>query len=336
MGPSKIALVHLSDIHYGEGAAIGGLRGHNELMAALLPPFLDQLQYALGDEDNQGVAYVVSGDLTVRGTEVSLTSAYGYLFGRWPDPVMGGGAMAGLGLPFDRTIIVPGNHDHWRGRFALGRHNEKVQQFVPTGSVLRVEAPRGGLAIELFGIDSSSGLRSRWRGTSVRQGGRLSDEQFARVQTWAATPSPDPTGITVKVLVCHHDIQDHGRLPKPLDSAQVDLLSKGCVRNGVFVILTGHQHEPCYVRAGSGHQMQEFTCGASLACDSRRLVGGESGALVHEVTLGDGGPGEGVVEWRVRAVTFSRDDGILRLGHNPVWMAKLRLAGAGRLGWMDA
>jgi small GTP-binding protein len=87
-----IRILHLSDLHFGA----------EDNLAVRLQPLLSDLRDRAGGLGIETLDYlVISGDLTNRGAHKEFAQVYGFLYE----------LLEKMKLTFERTIIVPGNHD---------------------------------------------------------------------------------------------------------------------------------------------------------------------------------------------------------------------------------
>ena len=82
-------------------------------------------------------------------------------------------------------FTVPGNHDHWRrGRSTAYTRGLAPNWFEVTPWKHTLESRHGSIRLELFGVDSNSGLESSSKpGTgNLLAGGAISDDELQALE----------------------------------------------------------------------------------------------------------------------------------------------------------
>lgn len=242
-------LVHLSDLHL--GASMQPLRLQE--LAASIP-------WALYDIGYRGEEFflVVSGDITQCGGADQFALAHSFLRSRLHFGRLSADS-AGLRLTNESIACVPGNHDQWGGfdwtltrpsfpaafdPRILGRH------FRPTPWVKEWQSETSKVKLQLFGLDSNSGLN----GTNARARGVISTRQFEEWETLLAELNAHNRSTPViRAAVLHHNVfsaADWGRrvLDRvanpawPLDDTSRERLLQICAREDISLLFTGHAH----------------------------------------------------------------------------------------------
>ncbi|WP_250532349.1 metallophosphoesterase [Caballeronia sp. ATUFL_F1_KS39] len=303
---SMILIAHISDLHFGDKLINRGRglvphqRPHDIGKCMQLPFDLDTAMIEAGAPDDADMHVIVSGDLSVSGTSQQLAVAHAFLRSRPAiSRLTGPHGKIGLDVAADLLGAIPGNHDHWDGnRTTLTAYNSNlfVEQFRATPWAKTWSSSSSELEIDVFGIDSNSGLKpsnpfsvaKRLTGSMAR--GRISDEEFKQLEyhlTQSVTkPSQTPT---VRAIICHHSVSHHGGLlgTLELEPASRDRLLTMAADYCVSAILTGHAHisHYCVVPAidstGSGWKVHELRCSATVGWPSGKE---ETGFLFHRIT----------------------------------------------------
>jgi hypothetical protein len=296
----RILLFHLSDLHFGSGF-LGtpdpqvGLGGHEiglcePLQLALkTAPFED---FQITQEDK--LVYFIGGDLTRSGSLHDFQLVFTALFSQldWVNDVTGTVEVVELGLPLTNTYSIPGNHDHWNGKsvqlfpypvFPPAYHADIFPDRMATTPWRHsIPSANNQLILELFGIDSSEGLKGQR--TNFRARGKLSAEELYGVR--------NPAGVVVekgleqllddtrseeakdrvprlRAVGCHHSFGNRNGLTDawPLDNHSITSLLQLCRTFKVHAVLTGHTHYFHIWRQvplRSGWDVWELRCGSTL------------------------------------------------------------------------
>jgi hypothetical protein len=229
-----------------------------------------------------------------------------------------------LGLPLADTFSIPGNHDHWKGQSVVRlfpvpnfppAYNAgifpKLQDTTPWRR--SIPSPNGKFILELFGVDSSEGLRRQ--SSNFRARGRLSQEELygvinnsgvvlkkglEQLLDDAKTEEAKDHVPRLRAVGCHHSFGNHNGLADawPLEANSMFDLLQLCRKFKVHAVLTGHTHyflnwqeDPL----NSGWYVWELRCGSTL---QRQMATPNTpctqpqpqGFLVHELTLAKGKP----------------------------------------------
>jgi 3',5'-cyclic AMP phosphodiesterase CpdA len=297
----RIVLLHVSDLHIGTAlmpppAAFHTMRsGYNPHEWRLLRPLrlaIAAARHRLQVRDDE-LYIVISGDLTQGGVDNDYATAMTLLhhgvewrFGEPP-------SVLGFNWPRDRTLTVPGNHDHWRHptrqvAFTRGLAPDWFER-TPWKRVLR--STNGTLRLELYGIDSNSGLEnaSKPGKLSIFARGEISNDELETLEEYLSTPdaAAQPGESLVRVLVCHHGFSNSGGLfdARPLIEDSRAALLGVAGRFGVSVALTGHTHtfhvEDWPVHAVDRQRIKELRCASTL--QATRQSPGLQGFWMHEI-----------------------------------------------------
>jgi hypothetical protein len=252
-----IAFAHVSDLHFGEVLANQSpgktlhQNPHALSICLALPSALADARALVGLGHDDPVNVVASGDLTLAGGAEEF--AVGHLFLRSRARISRAkiGQHFGLNIEDDRLASVPGNHDHWRGRRGKVNYAKGVPaftkhvhgtHFLATPWQKAWSCPKGSMSIELFGVDSSSGLAGQR--ASYRQRGSISKAEFEALETLLAT-APTQTHPVARAIVCHHSLHYRGGIfgTAELEPASRNELIRLAGFYGVAAILTGHTHD---------------------------------------------------------------------------------------------
>jgi Calcineurin-like phosphoesterase len=297
----EILIIHLTDPHFGEDhrpamfwrRVIWHQDGHDIQLARALTDFLPDIRFHLPQPvaASTPVHYVVSGDLTCRGSEKNFATAYSFLLDKslW-SPSAG---PVGLGLPnsfsgvFEdedprtdkaaTTIsLVPGNHDHWEGRFFLRGPTRHLPMPQTPWSDARIQI--GDLSLDLFGIDSFADAP---RGRHYSQSGRFHDLSDLENGLREFKDHPPSTHAAAAIVV-HHSLEPDW---KNLEADSARRLLSLADRYGVTALLTGHTHTSLNSGfAGSqGSVWRTRELRAATTCCGPAVVG-KQGFLVHHLS----------------------------------------------------
>lgn len=300
----QLVFIHVSDLHIGtslltspetfHGGFKSGLNPHDH---RLLRPFELAVKGArkqLGLAVDDPTPVVMSGDLTQAGLDNDYATSFALLHQRLQWRRGPQSRWIGLDWPVERVITIPGNHDHWRhSSFQTGfTHGLSPAYFEATPWQRILESPGRGIRVELYGVDSNSGLEDQSKKPGRRNlfaGGRISDVELSELEALLQDASETEEGQSlVRVLVCHHAFSNSGGLfaADPLsDESRRDLLSLAG-RYGVSVALTGHTHsfheQDWPVARGSTLAVKELRCGTTFQGTTDRP--GLQGFWIHQIT----------------------------------------------------
>jgi Calcineurin-like phosphoesterase len=345
----RIILVHLSDIHigsirngfYNPASVRGGLNGHYPLALGRLQQAILNLPGDLGGIDaDERLNFVVSGDLSCSGLFTDLVLAHSYLRGLLVNDYAAADVV-GLSIPHGCFATVPGNHDHWNGKsqypqpaYSRAIFGQAFKQ-TPWPMTLRSKQRNPKLYLDLFGVDSNSGL-SHLPDNGTAYGDFSQDELFHPVRGLEQLLIQSdgmraglPIGVhLMRAIVCHHSFSNRGRptpnmprpslwrragnrvlqhffgkMPDPLDPAAVNALLGLAHKYDVRAVLTGHTHyiwEERFPPAPAAPFTWELRSGTAL---QGSLANGDQEFLVHEIRLQDKAAAP---EWRYRRYTYAR------------------------------
>ena len=328
-GSSSLVLIHLSDTHFGDVPAtpfwdpIKGYRAHDLVLTQALPNALENVALDLECDPDQPLGFVLSGDLTVSGTDRQFAVAGQYLAGQGVlDDVPWG-----IGAYLREQERVPGNHDHWDGVMPQFPRILPLQRaFNPAIFPRHFRSHPWGpvglecaeFRLEMFGVDSLSGFRSGE--TNLRARGRISPCHFHRLTARIRRARKPRRRSSVRVLVLHHPVRT-GRFLMELDEDSHRLAVSFCKREGISVVLVGHEHtfdaRPPQVVNGLFHPFWELRAPSAfqgMAADSKH------GFLTHHIQR-EAAPGGRLLWtcypylWRGDTQRFSCEEGdIVRFG----------------------
>lgn len=301
MTVSQLFFVHASDLHMGKTpeqngySFIGGYASHDVLLCSGFMTAFLETQDDCQDDDLQ---LVVSGDLTAGGLPAEFTVAHTYLQAEWLRKRLPPSSNLGLGLKPARHKTVPGNHDHWDGtRFPARSFSPRAirPHFRKTPWRATWLNPSSTIELELFGIDSNSGLTAR----NAMGHGNISPQELNELRRLLAqSPPVDPGVVRVRAIMLHHSLAyRQGRLlpqvmsPLVLSAASVDQLIDIATANGVSAFLTGHTHDAYHetfsrMVGGVSREVHELRCPTTLQGPARP---GGAGFLLHQIALDPGG-----------------------------------------------
>ena len=345
----RIILVHLSDIHIGSirngfydpAKPRGGLNGHSPLLLSRLQQAILNIPIELGMGTEERLNFVVSGDLSCSGLFTEFVMAHSYLRGLLVNDYRASDVV-GLNIPHGCFATVPGNHDHWNGksRYPQPAHTKAIfgEDFkqTPWHMTLRSRQKNPHLFLDLFGVDSNSGL-SHLPDNGTAYGDFSHDEllhptrglEHLLIQSNRVKGTLDKGVHQVRAIVCHHSLSNHGRpvppniprpslwnrslnrvlqhffgmCPDPLDPAAVNALLALAHQYNVRAVLTGHTHyfwEERYPAAPAVPFTWELRSGTALQGPPANA---HQEFLVHEILLRDNAP---TPEWRYRRYTYAK------------------------------
>ena len=299
----QIVLFHLSDIHVGDGPLpspfktfnFGYLEGYNPHDHRLLWPLENALESArsfVGLDKSEPINVVISGDLTKSGVDNDYATVFALLHHRWQWKFGHIQRWLGFGWPRERTFTVPGNHDHWRHERRPIAHARGMSPdfFEPTPWKHVIESTGGGLRLELFGIDSNSGLeqpgKPEKRNLFAR--GAMSEEEYRKLEEMlAGSPAQRTEPDVVRALVCHHSFKGNTKLPFPLvDQSRAEICTLA-QRYDIAAVLTGHTHDfgtrswPLDPAASGPSSLKELRCATTL--QATRVKPGLQGFWLHRI-----------------------------------------------------
>lgn len=275
--------VQVSDLHFGDIDMETGEVAYDRSIATLwkLLPALRGLAghepYALRDlslffeerrKEDPKLALLVTGDLTSTGKKSQFTTVEEFLGGELEPPK---GNDIGLNVRGWKTGAIPGNHDHWPGRyFFLGPPKSHLLEWAKVFPLIReADWPLGdtGVRLRFLAVNTDADVGS-WgpervlaRGSCQTQLRRLRDQLEAlgpaaeneiRVLllhhslAYEAPPKGLPAGLPARLArVLRHGLFRRSMLGElELNRASRELLRQMVARLQISVILTGHTHEP--------------------------------------------------------------------------------------------
>jgi 3',5'-cyclic AMP phosphodiesterase CpdA len=258
---SQIVLVHISDLHIGDslmpdpadfkgGAFTSGYNPHDYRLLLPLAVAIRDGRRRLKAGDRDPLHLVMSGDLTQSGLENDYATALALLHEQWEWKRHPSRSM-GFGWKRDHTIMVPGNHDHWRHKTFQTAFNPGLAPawFTPTPWRRVIESPDSSLRLEIFGVDSNSGFDDEHKKLGQRNpfaSGKIKTDELVRLELLLEETAGerDPAQVCVRILVCHHAFSKVGYFgAHPLEKDCRTALLGIAARHGISVVLTGHTHE---------------------------------------------------------------------------------------------
>jgi len=289
----RIVFMQLADLHISrtlmpaEGGLGWGYSPHDHRLLLPLENAIADASRRLGAQTP--VPILICGDVTAGGSDNDYALSAALLHSRWEWkkwPVR----WMGLGWPRELILAVPGNHDHWRSA-VVPRAYSKIAPawFKETPWVQTLCGPVGQLALEVYGIDSNSGMADSSVPVNVFAAGSVAERELQGLESLLRQPR-QPSGVTVlRTLMCHHAFTSTGRFDDawPLDEVSRDKIIELARNYGISAVLTGHIHtfheqawrylRPC---------VTELRCATSLQAPART---GVQGFWAHCITLTGGG-----------------------------------------------
>lgn len=262
------AILHLSDLHFGKNlddagepgkASIKGLikskrlemQAHDPIIVTVMPSEIKLAARSLGVASDSFDFYVITGDVATNGSsDERFDFAHKFLTDKLP---LSNKYSTGLGLPPEKLLCVPGNHD------VLSQ--ETSERYLRAFKMLPEPPPyvsylqaSNGQPFVFYGIDSNfygEGNIGVGR-ISLPTIGWLADE-FSKIDLNA-----DEENARVRVLVLHHHPADLNqfRRSRSIRSVIFDhftVLENGdelldLCRGRIDLIMHGHEHFPIAFR----------------------------------------------------------------------------------------
>ena len=293
----EIFLVHVSDLHVGPfcgstGATLNPfVRHHHFEMAAGLTRTVEILATSAAGRPGCTFRLVISGDLTATGSAEEFANAQTFIGSKWLT-CFSRPSKAGLSLRPQVAHAIPGNHDHWGGLSGLaslggarppGFMLPAPPQFRATPWREAWTSPDGSLELELFGLDTNSGITRR----NYLASGRLSGEEGDKLEAMLVGSVPGK-GVTkrVRALLIHHSPSHRGPT-NVLDPASSARLINLCRRHGVSAILCGDVHTyNSTALAAHPTPVYELRSPTSMQGPADRA---DAGFLLHRISVTPGG-----------------------------------------------
>jgi 3',5'-cyclic AMP phosphodiesterase CpdA len=277
MPSAQVVLAHLSDLHFAsQSHPPRHWPGHAPVLCTALPGALADIA-SWATVTTADVHLVVTGDISDSGQVAEFTTADTFLTS-W------------TGGNFHR---VPGNRDHYSPGWSA----------CPTwlAPPWPVElSPQGPLSVELYGVDSVSGMQQPHGQPRPGASGEIADPEFADLEARLIGTPPRPGAKRVRILLCHHTLQpsSYGMSigARELELSSRQRLLRLAADHGIQVLLTGHAHDTLAYR--------------------------------HPATSSQGAPAN-VVELRA-STTLSKPT---RVGNNGLWGYRIVLETNGDLWW---
>lgn len=249
---SEIYLVQISDLHFDadidnvRAARHEGYDAHNRhLCHALMETLFHEHFPEIGE-----CQLVVGGDLTSTGSPDEFRTAATFLRNRHPaaeQPGLRVGTGLGLEHPADRYWTIPGNHDHWEGRWLFPIQKGYSRRLFPLHFVEHpwVATIRSGdLELVLCGIDSNSMFEGFSVNVNPGAGGGFSptEREIFEGRVARALGRPLEAGVRRRLgaILCHHPLSTDG--VEPLRAACASWLLQFAGDHQIPMILTGHTH----------------------------------------------------------------------------------------------
>lgn len=297
---SSLGIIHFSDLHIGESPSPAHSRipykrranAHDWILAKEFQRMHSVVKNFL-QIDQDDLYFVMSGDLTANGGYGELVNGHTYIQGRWETSCP---ANQVVGLNFDLTtnppplLKIPGNHDQWDGKgWRRGRgfnpRNAGIH-FADTPWIKYWQT--SDFLIQIIGIDSCSGLSSKWGNASSSGSFDLSPTgELEQLKQLLSTPSPKTDLPVFRVLVVHHSLACQSSLDKLSRDELLDMARQYQI--GVF--LTGHTHDAFVWQLddpgsnGSKLNSWEFRSASTLQGPHDRSWHSPPGFLVHKLEL---------------------------------------------------
>jgi predicted phosphodiesterase len=315
----QIVLFHLSDPHIGtclmpSAETFHRLRtGYNPHDFRLLRPLQLAMRHArqhVGLSEHAPLDIVISGDLTQSGLDNDYATAMALLHHRLQWRFGTPARWLGFGWARERTFTVPGNHDQWRRPTYQTGYTRGLAPgwFEATPWKRTIESSGGTFRLELYGVDSNSGLEdsSDPGRRNLFAGGALSSDELEHLTDHLERTSIDkPDQAAVRAFVCHHAFSTGGAFfdARPLSADSRRALERLAARYGVSVALTGHTHafhvQDWPVGGEPELALKELRCATTL--QGTRARPGLQGFWVHQIVRPAGSQACEWTAWKYQA-----------------------------------
>jgi hypothetical protein len=250
----QVAFIHFSDVHFGPVMAnnqfsfIHGYDAHDLVLCTAIPQALEDVRTLLEVADDEQLNVVVSGDVTSEGSPQNFTVAHSYLRSTWRLRREPPGNLSGLNRQTDEIGIIPGNHDHWNGkRFPPPAYSKSIfpAHFRPTPWKKIWKSTAGNVELEIYGIDSNSGLQGT---TNLMAKGAISSHELRALDVLLAESDQrilSQGAHRVRAIVTHHSLSYTGGVAgkEKLDDSSRDDLLEIAAKYRISSVLTGHGHD---------------------------------------------------------------------------------------------
>ena len=319
----QIVLVHTSDLHIGtslmpdpddfHGSLGAGYNPHDYRLLPYLANAIADAMKLVGPVEPEALRYVMGGDLTQGGLDNDYATAFALLHEKIEWRRGPRSRTIGLGWPVDRVIMVPGNHDHWRHKTRQTAFTRGLAPdwFVATPWRHDVETVGKTMRLEIYGVDSNSGLEHQKPGTrNLFARGVISDDEFLRLEDeLREAPALVDGHVRVRALLCHHALSSDGGFfsADPLIDDSRDTLLALAGRYDISVVLTGHTHEfheqDWPIAPGSSQKVKELRCATTL--QGTRTNPGLQGFWIHSLVRSTSPAGTPSCEWTAWKFQFT-------------------------------
>jgi 3',5'-cyclic AMP phosphodiesterase CpdA len=330
----QIALVQCSDLHFQsrfDSTGDGLFDGWRSQSVTLCRGFQAALTLARQDMKlpREVLLHVLMcGDLSCFGSNGDFAAGHAYFRGRRPLNLDRPLFELGLALPNHLLRMIPGNHDHWKGR-PLPFHKRHNSDLFPTQFRTTPWWDRhliaGDLRIDLFGIDSNSAMREqflagRWDTTLAR--GRISQGEIRQLDhDLAASLEAADQPCRIRVVMVHHSFSVP---PNMVDAQQLqrdsaDMLLYLARKHRIFAFLTGHVHTSDIKLLASHDQggCWEFRSATTLQGPEQHQE--ENGFFIHQIFRE-----RNSILWRLWQYVWSAGKGAFINGNGPLAELKIQ------------
>lgn len=264
---TNLLLVQYSDPHIGSRIQGGGFiwktTGHDLNVLEAFSDALGKIRRMRADRR----VLVHSGDASARGASEQLDL---YLKLRETGEQVHGNGKPILKLPrfragFGQFVDIPGNHDFWNGKILNPILNRQARSsYWPPSSSWSQRVPLAAFELVIHGVCSTSGASARQQVCAV---GDFDTPDLHDLERRIKAMTGGTRLRQVHVIVTHHSPSvGNGRM-HGLAPGGIQLLEDLCVRHGVAVLLTGHDHSydivnfanrPVEVRSSTAVQLNRW------------------------------------------------------------------------------
>jgi len=311
-GLDQIVLVHISDLHFTQTIVnntfffqdLAGRHAHDFNLCRAFLIALSEVRVICDLGDGEPIYVAVTGDITSAGAATEFPVVHSFIRSRWLLRREPPRQDLGLAMSNDYLAAVPGNHDHWNGAMFFNAQAYSTEilpaHFRPTPWRKKWTSPGGKLLLEIYGIDSNSGMALLPRNARAR--GAFSPDEVTQLEELLRTSDKEsvPAGVAhrIRILLTHHSPSFTAYNP-PFNFMELDFASKQALLDlaatyRIITILTGHTHDfgrvPLVGPSGGPPKwtFTEFRSAATLCGPASRQS--SQGFWVHRISLSSAGP----------------------------------------------
>lgn len=310
----QVSDLHMSDDLSSEGDSFRyGQEGHSLEIAGRLRNALRRIAAKRGVADEYYL--VVAGDVSRTGDSKEFAVFRDYLVRTdWPC----------LGRSDTHCCFTPGNHDHWNGidrwpRVPAYNSNIFTRDFPATPWVQRFPSTQEPFDLEIFGVDSNSGLRHRKTNPTAK--GDISWIEFCKLERLLKSSvhaAQNRNGKRIVRAIASHHSFTRGSWWNPFDAYPLSRSSRTklleiAAKYDVTAILTGHTHwfnmKRYFKRVRRWNEQVEtwrpvYEMRSPTTIQAGRKIDLRNGFLAHEISLE---ADTGIVTWNPTLYLYRTD-----------------------------